>query len=71
LSIAHRTEDQLIDYDTWNCWRTQALSYFINRRTIGLVSGASMIFSASEAQWVQVFEKLNISAVNSDDMVVS
>ncbi|XP_052171426.1 uncharacterized protein LOC127787422 isoform X2 [Diospyros lotus] len=68
-ATAPQTEDQLIDYDTWNCWRTHALSYFINRRTIGLVSGASMIFSASEAQWVQVFEKLNISAVNSDDMV--
>ncbi|PSR89739.1 Macrolide export protein like [Actinidia chinensis var. chinensis] len=64
---APQIEEHFIEYDTWNCWKTRALSYFLDKRTIRLVSGASMIFSASEVQWAQVFEKLNISAETSDD----
>lgn len=60
-------EEQLIEYDTWNCWKKRTLSYFLDKRTIRLVSGASMIFSAPKVQWVQVFERLNISAEASDD----
>ncbi|CAL5353589.1 unnamed protein product [Camellia sinensis] len=60
-------EEQLIEYDTWNCWKKGTLSYFLDKRTIRLVSGASMIFSAPKVQWVQVFERLNISAEASDD----
>ncbi|XP_057480485.1 uncharacterized protein LOC130767594 isoform X2 [Actinidia eriantha] len=64
---APQIEEHFIEYNTWNCWKTRALSYFLDKRTIRLVSGASMIFSASEVQWAQVFEKLNISAETSDD----
>ncbi|KAL7172646.1 hypothetical protein ACSBR2_032179 [Camellia fascicularis] len=61
-------EEQLIEYETWNCWKKRTLSYFLDKRTIRLVSGASMIFSAPKVQWVQVFERLNISAEASDDV---
>ncbi|GFZ17664.1 hypothetical protein Acr_26g0009340 [Actinidia rufa] len=64
---APQIEEHFIEYNTWSCWKTRALSYFLDKRTIRLVSGASMIFSASEVQWAQVFEKLNISAETSDD----
>ncbi|TQE09800.1 hypothetical protein C1H46_004574 [Malus baccata] len=54
---------------TWNRWKSKNLSYFLDKRTIRLVSGASMIFSAPKIQWVQIFERLNlnISAGSSDD----
>ncbi|KAJ0112273.1 hypothetical protein Patl1_01711 [Pistacia atlantica] len=42
-------------------------SYFLDMRTVRLVSGASMIFSAPKCQWVQVFERLHLSAEGSDD----
>ncbi|KAI7730170.1 hypothetical protein M8C21_001458, partial [Ambrosia artemisiifolia] len=45
----------------WNHWRTRTLSYLLDKRTIRLVSGASMIFSAPKVQWAQVFERLDIS----------
>ncbi|XP_021831302.1 uncharacterized protein LOC110771326 isoform X3 [Prunus avium] len=54
---------------TWNRWKSKNLSYFLDKRTIQLVSGASMIFAASKIQWVQIFERLNlnVSAGCSDD----
>ncbi|KAD3068545.1 hypothetical protein E3N88_36425 [Mikania micrantha] len=45
----------------WNHWRTRTLSYLLDKRTIRLVSGASMIFSAPKVQWAQVLERLDIS----------
>nr|GEY34861.1 macrolide export protein like [Tanacetum cinerariifolium] len=45
----------------WNHWRTKTLSYLLDKRTIRLVSGASMIFSAPKVQWVQVFNRLDMS----------
>ncbi|PWA93492.1 hypothetical protein CTI12_AA069730 [Artemisia annua] len=45
----------------WNHWRTKTLSYLLDKRTIRLVSGARMIFSAPKVQWVQVFNRLDMS----------
>ncbi|KAI3741987.1 hypothetical protein L1987_59666 [Smallanthus sonchifolius] len=45
----------------WNHWRSRAISYLLDKRTIRLVFGASMIFSAPKVQWVQVFERLDMS----------
>ncbi|KAK9055690.1 hypothetical protein SSX86_026775 [Deinandra increscens subsp. villosa] len=45
----------------WNQWRTRTLSYLLDKRTIRLVSGASMIFSAPKVQWAQVLERLDMS----------
>nr|XP_043620219.1 uncharacterized protein LOC122592076 [Erigeron canadensis] len=45
----------------WNLWRTRALSYLLDKRTIRLISGAGMIFYAPKAQWLQVFGRLDMS----------
>ncbi|KAL4571951.1 hypothetical protein LXL04_018719 [Taraxacum kok-saghyz] len=46
----------------WNNWRTKTLSYLLDKQTIRLVSGASMIFSASKVQWARVLEQLDTSS---------
>ncbi|XP_044493558.1 uncharacterized protein LOC123216938 isoform X3 [Mangifera indica] len=60
-------EYDLVDFVTWNCWKSRNFLYFLDMRTVRLASGASMIFSAPKSQWVQVFEQLHISAEGSDD----
>ncbi|CAB4321740.1 unnamed protein product [Prunus armeniaca] len=59
----------LVSSLTWNRWKSKNISYFLDKRTIQLVSGASMIFSAPKIQWVQIFGRLNlnVSAGSSDD----
>ncbi|XP_065624291.1 uncharacterized protein LOC111992210 [Quercus suber] len=57
----------LLDFITWNHWKSRNLSYFLDKRTVRLVSGASLIFSAPKIQWMQVFQGLNISAKSSDN----
>ncbi|XP_030496424.2 uncharacterized protein LOC115712303 [Cannabis sativa] len=59
--------EQLVGFVTWNHWKSKNLSYFLDKRTIHMVSGASMIFSAPKIQWVQVLERLKNSADRSDD----
>ncbi|XP_012085248.1 uncharacterized protein LOC105644489 isoform X2 [Jatropha curcas] len=60
--------DQVSGYMTWNHWKSSNVSYLLQKRTIRLVSGASLIFSAPKACWVQFFERLNTSAkCNTDD----
>jgi hypothetical protein len=46
----------------WKQWRANVLSYFLDERTIQLMSGASLIFSAPREQWIRVFEPLKCSA---------
>lgn len=45
----------------------------LDKRTIRMISGASMIFSAPEGQWTQVLDRLNVQAGNDDfcEMIVS
>ncbi|KAG8389159.1 hypothetical protein BUALT_Bualt02G0200100 [Buddleja alternifolia] len=61
-------EEAPVESIIWNCWRSRSLSYMFDKRTIRLVSGASLIFSAPEGQWVQMFERLNTSAESDDDL---
>ncbi|KAM1483825.1 hypothetical protein TB2_035073 [Malus domestica] len=71
--LKHENAPEIVEWllgsMTWNRWKSKNLSYFLDKRTIRLVSGASMIFSAPKIQWVQIFERLNlnISAGSSDD----
>lgn len=65
-----RAEVQVIDPDTWNMWRTKNMLYLLDKRTIRVVSGASMIFSAPRVQWLQVLERLDISGEGSDDIFI-
>ncbi|KAL5561998.1 hypothetical protein UlMin_031745 [Ulmus minor] len=59
--------DQLVCFLTWNHWKVKNLCYFLDKRSVRMVSGASMIFFAPKMQWVQVFKQLNISAKSSDN----
>ncbi|XP_021893818.1 uncharacterized protein LOC110811587 [Carica papaya] len=59
--------EQLVDVSTWHQWKSRNLLYFLDKRTVRLVSGAGLIFSASKIQWMLVFGQLNISAEGNDD----
>ncbi|KAJ0252591.1 Fanconi anemia group F protein [Hirschfeldia incana] len=61
---------QPVEVVTWNKWQSRSLSYFLSKRTLRLVSGASLIFSAPRAQWAEVLGRLKGSAENKDDMFV-
>ncbi|EEF35834.1 hypothetical protein RCOM_0542810 [Ricinus communis] len=67
VCFVSRSVDQLADFITWNCWKSVNLSYFLQKRTIRLVAGASMIFSGPKLSWVQVFEQMNASAKCKED----
>ncbi|XP_043720079.1 uncharacterized protein LOC122667741 isoform X2 [Telopea speciosissima] len=60
----------LVQFVAWNWWRSKNLSYLLDKRTIRMVSGANFIFSAPKVQWLQVFERLQISAENHDDVLL-
>ncbi|PPD85034.1 hypothetical protein GOBAR_DD18023 [Gossypium barbadense] len=60
-----RSADALVDVVTWNRWKSRAFSYFLDKRTIRMVSGASLIFSDANAQWKKVFGQLHISDKSS------
>ncbi|XP_026435933.1 uncharacterized protein LOC113333723 isoform X2 [Papaver somniferum] len=61
------SKEQLAEFELWNKWRSRGLSYLLDERTIKLVSGAKLIFSSPEVQWIQVFERLNTS--NGDELL--
>ncbi|KAJ4822749.1 hypothetical protein Tsubulata_004134 [Turnera subulata] len=58
---------QSVGFVTWNDWKSEILAYFLDKRTVRLVSGASMIFSAPKIQWTHVFEGLNTLEGQNDD----
>ncbi|KAG7536533.1 Fanconi anemia group F protein [Arabidopsis suecica] len=64
------SEKQPIELLTWNIWQSKAISYFLSKRTLRLVSGASLIFSAPKAQWVEVLRRLRGSDKNDDDIFI-
>lgn len=51
-----------LDPLSWNQLRSRNLSYFLEKRTIRLLAGASLILSAPEDQCAQVLGRLSISA---------
>ncbi|XP_022758504.1 uncharacterized protein LOC111305336 isoform X2 [Durio zibethinus] len=59
--------DALVDVVSWNRWKSRAVLYFLDTRTIRLVSGSSLIFSGTNAQWGKVFEQLNFSEKSSNN----
>ncbi|CAH2046529.1 unnamed protein product [Thlaspi arvense] len=58
---------QPIELSTWNIWQSKGLSYFLSKRTLRLVSGVSLIFSAPKAQWTEVLRRL---AEKDDDIFI-
>ncbi|KAK2978143.1 hypothetical protein RJ640_029137 [Escallonia rubra] len=67
LATSSRDKGHLVESVIWNRWRTRSLTYLLDKRTIRLVSGANIVFSAPKSQWLQVFERLNITAKSSED----
>ncbi|ESQ44604.1 hypothetical protein EUTSA_v10003421mg [Eutrema salsugineum] len=61
---------QPIELRTWNIWQSKGLSYFLSKRTLRLVSGASLIFSAPKAQWTEVLRRLRISTEKGGDIFI-
>lgn len=54
----------------WNNWRSKSISYLLDKRTIRLLSGANLIFSAPKLQWIRVFEQLMFpNAANNDNLL--
>ncbi|KAK4742511.1 hypothetical protein SAY87_000512 [Trapa incisa] len=52
------SEDEMDGFITWNKWKSKSLLYFLDKRTIRLISGVSMIFSSQKSQWIRLFECL-------------
>ncbi|KAH6813749.1 hypothetical protein C2S51_022767 [Perilla frutescens var. frutescens] len=59
-------EELPLELAFWNRWRTRSLSYMLEKRTMRMISGASLICSVPEGQWTQMLERLDIPA-GSDD----
>ncbi|GER24955.1 POZ/BTB containin G-protein 1 [Striga asiatica] len=51
-----------LESTVWNCWRSRSLSYMLDKRTVRLISGANLMFSAPDGQWTQMFERLDVTA---------
>lgn len=60
----------LSEFSLWDQWRSRCLSYLLDKRTIRMLSGANLIFTASKVQWIRVFEPLKVSLdVNNDNLL--
>lgn len=53
-----KNEMMLTELLLWNHWRSKCLSYMLNKRTIRMLSGANLIFSAPKAQYFRILEPL-------------
>ncbi|ONK79562.1 uncharacterized protein A4U43_C01F7640 [Asparagus officinalis] len=51
----------------WNNWRSRCLSYLLDKRTVKLISGANLIFTAPKLQWIHVFEALKFATDAEND----
>ncbi|KAI4324601.1 hypothetical protein MLD38_030073 [Melastoma candidum] len=48
-------------------WKVRTLSFFLDKRTARLVSGARILFTAPQAQWSRLLDQLNIPEELNDD----
>ncbi|XP_070012327.1 uncharacterized protein [Nicotiana sylvestris] len=62
------TEERPIGSVAWNSWKSRNLTYLLDKRTIRLVSGASLLFSAPKSQWIQVFQRIDLSSQTEDSL---
>ncbi|KAJ0963679.1 hypothetical protein J5N97_028801 [Dioscorea zingiberensis] len=53
--------EMLTEQSLWSRWRSKCLSYLLGDRTMRLLSGTNLIFSAPKSQWIRVFEPLKFS----------
>ncbi|XP_073102606.1 uncharacterized protein [Elaeis guineensis] len=65
-----KRNEMLSEFSLWDQWRSRCLSYLLDKRTIRMLSGANLIFSASKVQWIRVFEPLKVSLdVKNDNLL--
>ncbi|KAL5712017.1 hypothetical protein ACHQM5_014229 [Ranunculus cassubicifolius] len=64
-----KSEEQFTEYNAWIQWRSRNLSYLLDKRTVRLVSGAKLIFSAPKVQWLQIFERLQDLNADQEDFL--
>ncbi|XP_055813123.1 uncharacterized protein LOC129882722 isoform X2 [Solanum dulcamara] len=62
------TEERPIGSAVWSSWKSRSLSYLLDKRTIRLVSGASLLFSGPKSQWIQVFQRIEMSSLLEDSL---
>ncbi|CAI9118067.1 OLC1v1019582C1 [Oldenlandia corymbosa var. corymbosa] len=61
-----RVEERAVEPEVWSLWKSRALSYLLDKRTIRLVSGAKLLLSAPKHQWVEVLRRMAISDETDD-----
>ncbi|CAI0461512.1 unnamed protein product [Linum tenue] len=59
----------LVRYDKRNGWRSKNLSYFLHKRTIRMVAGASIMLSPPKNQWEEVLKQLIASTHCRDNWI--
>ncbi|CAI9107561.1 OLC1v1006939C1 [Oldenlandia corymbosa var. corymbosa] len=59
-------EERAVEPEVWSLWKSRALSYLLDNRTIRLVSGAKLLLSAPKHQWVEVLRRMAISDETDD-----
>ncbi|KAL3517731.1 hypothetical protein ACH5RR_020320 [Cinchona calisaya] len=62
LTTFMTTEERPVEPMIWSHWKSRSLSYLLGKRTIRLVSGANLLFSAPKHQWVQVIKRMDVPA---------
>ncbi|XP_073102607.1 uncharacterized protein [Elaeis guineensis] len=70
VDMSLKSTEMLSEFSLWDQWRSRCLSYLLDKRTIRMLSGANLIFSASKVQWIRVFEPLKVSLdVKNDNLL--
>nr|CAD1830888.1 unnamed protein product [Ananas comosus var. bracteatus] len=59
--------ETVVECFLWKEWKSRCLSYLLDKRTIKILSGANLIFSAPKDQWIKVFEQLKVPSDTSQD----
>ncbi|KAF3791900.1 hypothetical protein EJ110_NYTH13118 [Nymphaea thermarum] len=53
--------DETVESDLWSRWRSGCLTYLLNKRTVNLISGVSLIFHCPKSQWMEALESIKVS----------
>ncbi|CAN0843834.1 hypothetical protein LINGRAHAP2_LOCUS4070 [Linum grandiflorum] len=69
VPISDRNMELVVDHDKWNHWRSKSVSYFLCKKTVRMVAGANMIFSAPKTQWEQVLKRLYECTNNTSETI--
>lgn len=67
LILPIREAETVVECFLWKEWKSRCLSYLLDKRTIKILSGANLIFSAPKDQWIKVFEQLKVPSDTSQD----